>query len=79
MNIFTWLGPVVGCLILTVAIAGALVIIWHRPTVEYVYLAAAHKGRSVTGWRRAVVLGIGAPVVGMVFLLRTVGLFRDGH
>ena len=73
MNTLAWLGLVVGCLVVLVAIAGAVVTIWYRPTVEYAYQEGrGGQPESVTGWRRAVVLAIGAPVFAVVLLFRAV-------
>ena len=79
MNTFAWLGLVVGCLILLVAIASAVLTIRYRPTVEYAEAGRGGRSESVTGWRRAVALVVGAPVVTVVLLLRVTGLFRNRH
>jgi len=77
MNTLAWLGLIVGCLIILVAIAGVVVIIRYRPTVEYAQAGRRQRSEPVTGWRRALALVVGAPLVTAVLLLRATGLFRD--
>jgi hypothetical protein len=77
MSILTGLALIAGCLLLLVAIAGVVVVVRYRPTVEYAYVERGQRSEAVTGWKRAVALAVGAPLLAAGLLLRALGLLRD--